>query len=170
MTDTESFRPVCSPDDAADLSLTKAELRGDGPLRSVAHCRQVSDGRHLFGRHFSDGASTEIARARYTSFPTSVDHVVAMSAEKQVCDVHAGRVIAAMTNAHALRDGPIGQLPRQPMGQDAPFCCTDLEGAVAVVKPARRPLHAPRRRESRFLPESFFQRSPGALFDTESLP
>lgn len=57
--------------------------------------------------------------------------------------VHAWRVVAAMTNEHAIRDGSIGHLERDSMSHDRSAPLVDNESAIRPVAPDAGPSPRP---------------------------
>jgi hypothetical protein len=72
-----------------------------------------------------------------------IGHILGVGAKKQMLDVHAWRVVAAMTYMHAARDGAEGERPREPVGlplRPGRKLWAGVDESVALTVPRASPL------------------------------
>src|SRR6185295_9079990 len=114
-----------------DKSFRYAEVRGDGDL-----CRPAG----IEGVDLTQlgGGQLLTARARDVEPPLRrrVLHVVGLRAEKQVRWIDADRVVAAMQDAHPVRDRAMRQQVGVTMGVFRPAVTTSVAGGACYIDAA----------------------------------
>ena len=108
------------------------------------------------------GVRVGIPNVPLAAFRDHVSNVVSLRPEEQVIGSVARRIIAPMEDGHSLRDRPIVQCPRQPMGEPQAVAVLPVpDRPIAEFRSAARPTPASVIVLDDFRPEAIFKRSGG---------
>jgi hypothetical protein len=133
--------PECTPDDFAHENLGDAKSFPNFSLRLTSPVSAADFQNGCIGE-FSVPVSGTVRTGMVTHsrspFEVSISSVLGIGSKPEMVWANARGIVAAMENAHSIRDWPEVQFPRESMGTIGSFT-GDRDLAVLVFVPASRP-------------------------------
>lgn len=120
--------PTIAANNITDISPVYAIFQGQSLLRGALSVTAAN-----FNNLFSSQFAVVVSLLRF------VLHVIGMSTEKQVSGINAGRIVAAMTDAHAIWDRAIMQFVTKAMCRSHSVFDSDLAVAIRIQMSGPQP-------------------------------
>lgn len=112
--------PSAATDNCGHSWPTHAVTVGNGAMSFAIQSTPADVHNICIGQRRSMMSDTAVSMCRVAaSFGPRISNIVTMRPEKQMLWVDARRIVATVTDFHALRDGTVTEYPREAMGEDS---------------------------------------------------